>query len=186
MLLCSNKRARADVRMCVHVCLPEPPAIKFRRIGQGKLFSSTLNSRVGQGIHRRHLSTLIPFALPSLRHMHASPRCITAQELHVALLAEPIGFEEPCESEHRLLRQTLVLSNGPIVPVDKHKSCERESERPKRCTNKQRCAQLGTRTILSRRFGPAARAAKPGKPRLNWQRSTKAIAHLPVSPWRAT
>jgi hypothetical protein len=134
-LLCSNMRARAGVRMCVHVCLPEPPAIKFRRIGQGKLFPSTLNSRAGQGVHRRHLSTLIPFALPNLRHVHASLRCMMAQELHVALLAEPIGFEEPCESEHRLLSHARELSNRPIVPVEKRISCECEREKPNHNTN---------------------------------------------------
>ena len=134
-LMCSNMRARAGVRMCVHVCLPEPPAIKFRCIGQGKLFLSTLNSRASQGVHRRHLSTLIPFALPSLRHMHASPHCITAQDLHVALLAEPIGFEEPCESEHRLLSHARELSNRPIVPVEKRKSCECERGKLNHNTN---------------------------------------------------
>jgi hypothetical protein len=62
------------------------PAIKLIRIRQRKLIPSALNCLVSQGVNWRHIGTQIPFVLPSLRQVHASPNGITTEELDVASL----------------------------------------------------------------------------------------------------
>ena len=102
------------MRACVYYKIM--PAIKLRRVSQGKLIPSTLNCLACQGVNRRHVDSRIPFALPSLRQGHASPSHVIVEDFDVASLIKTFASQMPCEAEVRFLRDVIAFFRWSLIP----------------------------------------------------------------------